>query len=259
MNNPNVMRMMRKYKGFTNAVKLMLNQEYKFLGGERIQDMFIQDLLQEYNKHLKDGWKLDAGQTVWWAVHKSEKPSRSKTIENTRMVPVVLSIASIEDLKLRLEGYSAKEIRRFKVARILREAYEQDGVLNQADISQLIGVSAGTISKDIREYQLEHEEVLPYRGTIHDMGPTLTHKKIIIKQFIRNIPTPEIARRTSHSEEACDRYIKAYKKVLKLYRDGFPVENISSELEMSKALVREYVAIIEEDQQEKEGKNDKCQ
>ena len=175
------------------------------------------------------------------------------------MVPVVLSIASIEDLKLRLEGYSAKEIRRFKVARILREAYEQDGVLNQADISQLIGVSAGTISKDIREYQLEHEEVLPYRGTIHDMGPTLTHKKIIIKQFIRNIPTPEIARRTSHSEEACDRYIKAYKKVLKLYRDGFPVENISSELEMSKALVREYVAIIEEDQQEKEGKNDKCQ
>lgn len=251
--------MMRKYKGFENAVKLMLNQEYKFLGGERIQDMFIQDLLKEYDKHLKDGWKLDAGQTVWWAVHKNEKPSRSKTIENTRMVPVVISIASIEDLKLRLEGYSVKEIRRFKVARILREAYEQNGVLNQADVSQLIGVSAGTISKDIREYQLEHEEILPYRGTIHDMGPTLTHKKIIIKQFIRNIPTPEIARRTSHSEEACDRYIKAYKKVRKLYLDGFPVENIASELEMSKTLIREYVAIIEEDRQEKEGKNDLSQ
>lgn len=77
---------------------------------------------------------------------------------------------------------------------------EQDGVLNQADVSLLIGVSAGIIGKDIREFQLERGVILPYRGTIHDIGPTLTHKKIIIQQFVRNVPTPEIARRTSHSE-----------------------------------------------------------
>ena len=247
MIDQNAVRMKRKYKGFTNAVKLMLKQEYKFLGGDRIQDMFIQDLMNEYNKYLKDGWKLDAGQTVWWAVHKNEKPSRNKTIENTKMVPVILSIASIEDIDLRLNGYSAKEIRRYKVARLLRESFEQGGVLNQADVSQLIGVSSGTISKDIREYQMEHDEVLPYRGTIHDIGPTLTHKKIIVKQFLRNVPTPEIARRTSHSEEACDRYIKSFKKVGKLHSEGLPVENISSDLEMSKNLVKEYVEIIEEE------------
>jgi hypothetical protein len=68
----------------------------------------------------------------------------------------------------------------------------------------------------------------------------------IIQQFVRNIPTPEIARRTCHSEEACDRYIEDFKKVQKLFNDGIPVENIASELEMSKALVREYMAIVEE-------------
>ncbi len=31
----------------------MLNQEYKFLGGDKIQDMFIEDLLEEFNRHLK--------------------------------------------------------------------------------------------------------------------------------------------------------------------------------------------------------------
>lgn len=258
MNDLNTERMIRKHKGFVNSIKLMLTQEYKFMGGEKIQDLFISDLLNEFNRHLKDGWKLDAGQTVWWAAHKNETPGRNKTIENTKMVPVILSIASIDDLKLRLDGYSAKEIRRFKVARLLKEAYGQNGVLNQADVSQLIGVSSGTISKDIREYQLEHNVVLPYRGTIHDMGPTLTHKKIIIRQFIRNVPTPEIARRTSHSEEACDRYIKSFKRVLKLYRDKFPVENIAAELDMSIGLVREYVAIIEEEASKKEEeKNDK--
>ena len=239
-------RMLRKHQSFTNAIKQMLNNEYKFLGGDKIQDMFIEDLLKEFDTPLKDGWKLDAGQTVWWAAHKDELPCRNKTIENTRMVPVILSIASQEDLRLRLDGYSAKEIRRFKVARILNEALEQGGVLTQADVSLLIGVSSGTIGKDIKEYQIEHDVVLPYRGTIHDIGPTLTHKRIIIQQFVKNIPTPEIARRTSHSEEACDRYIKGFKKVQKLYKDGLPPENIAAELEMSKALVREYVAIVDE-------------
>jgi hypothetical protein len=256
VNDSNAERMLNKYKGFTNAIKLMLKQEYKFLGGDKIQDMFVQDLLKEFNRHLKDGWKLDAGQTVWWAAHKDETPGRNKTIENTRMVPVVLSIASQDDLKLRLDSCSAKEIRKYKVARILREAYEQGGVLNQADVSQLIGVSAGTIGKDIKEFQLEHSVVLPYRGSIHDMGPTLTHKKIIIQQFVRNISTPEIARRTCHSEEACDRYIKGFKKVQKLFNDRIPVENIASELEMSKALVREHVAIVQETTKDERGEKE---
>jgi hypothetical protein len=46
--------------------------------------MFIKYLLEEFNRHLKDGWKLDASQVVWWAVHKDEYPGRNKTIENTR-------------------------------------------------------------------------------------------------------------------------------------------------------------------------------
>ena len=253
MTGSNDDRTLRKYKGFANSVKQMLTREYKFLGGDKIQDMFIHDLLIEFDKHHKDGWKLDAGQVVWWAAHKDEVPGKNKTIENTRMVPVVLSIARQEDLKLRLDVFSAREIRKFKVARILREAYEQDGVLNQADVSLLIGVSAGTVGKDIREFQTEQGVVLPYRGTIHDMGPTLTHKKIIIQQFVRNIPTPEIARRTSHSEEACDRYIKGFKKVLKLHGEGMPAENIASDLEMSKSLVQEYVEIIEDMADTKKG------
>jgi hypothetical protein len=246
MNDLNAERTLRKFKGFANSVKLMLNQEYKFLGGDRIQDMFIQDLLIEFERHMKDGWKLDAGEVVWWAAHKDELPGRGKTIENTKMVPVILSIANQDDLRLRLDGYSAKEIRKCKIARILREAYEQGGVLNQADVSLLIGVSTGTVGKDIKEFQIDHGVILPYRGTIHDIGPTLTHKKIIIEQYVRNIPTPEIARRTCHSEQACDRYIKGFKKVQKLHRDGIPAENIASELEMSKSLVRQYVEIVED-------------
>ena len=35
MKDSNAERMLRKYKGFANSVKQMLNQEYKFLGGDK--------------------------------------------------------------------------------------------------------------------------------------------------------------------------------------------------------------------------------
>ena len=37
MKDSNAERMLRKYKGFANSEKKMLNQEYKFLGGDKIR------------------------------------------------------------------------------------------------------------------------------------------------------------------------------------------------------------------------------
>lgn len=232
-------------KGMGSAIKNLLNSEYKFLGGDRIQDMFVEDVLKLFNNFHRDAWNLEAGQTLWFAVHKDEKPSYGKTLEKTRIVPVVLSVTHIEDRELRANGYSHKEIRMFRIARILKEAYDQGGVLTQADLAELLGVSIGAVGKDIREYQLENQVVLPYRGTIHDIGRATTHKKIIIGLFLKNIPTPDIARMTGHTEEACDRYIKAFKRVRTL-NGTMNVQEIARTLGMSEFLVKEYIAIIEE-------------
>jgi CRP-like cAMP-binding protein len=124
-------------------------------------------------------------QTFWFAVHKDEEPSYSKTPDKTKIVPVILSVTHAEDRELRANGYSHKEIRKMRIARILKEAYEQNGVLTQADAAELLGVSIGVVGKDIREYQTENQVVLPYRGTIHDIGRAMTHKKIIIGLYLK--------------------------------------------------------------------------
>lgn len=95
---------------------------------------------------------------MWFAVCADEKPSYGKTLEKTRE-----------------NGYSHKELRKFKVARILREAFEQKVALSQADVAEMLGVSTGTVSRDIREYQIENQVVLPYRGTMHDLGRAINH------------------------------------------------------------------------------------
>jgi len=45
---------------------------------------------------------------------------------------------------------------------------------------------------------------------VHDLGRAITHKRIIIRLYLERYLTPEIARRTKHSDETCDRYIRTF-------------------------------------------------
>jgi DNA-binding XRE family transcriptional regulator len=242
-------------KSIGSAIKSLLTSEYKFLGGDKVQEMFVRDVMKLFKEYNRDSWNLEPGQTMWFAVCADEKQGYGKPLEKTRITPVILSVVHDEDRKTRENGYSHKELRKFKVARLLREAYEQKGVLSQADVAEMLGVSTGTISKDIKEYQIENQVVLPYRGTIHDLGRAITHKKIIIGHFLKNVPTPDIARITGHTEEACDRYIKAFKKVRTLH-ESMNHQEIARTLDMSEFLVKEYIAIIEEFNKKEEKVND---
>ncbi len=242
-------------KSIGSAIKSLLTSEYKFLGGDKVQEMFVEDVMKLFKEYNRDAWNLEPGQTMWFAVCADEKQGYGKPLEKTRITPVILSVVHDEDRKTRENGYSHKELRKFKIARLLREAYEQKGVLSQADVAEMLGVSTGTVSKDIREYQIENQVVLPYRGTIHDLGRAITHKKIIIGQFLKNVPTPDIARITGHTKEACDRYIKAFKKVRTLH-GSMNHQEIARTLDMSEFLVKEYIAIIEEFKKKEEKVND---
>lgn len=143
-------------KGIESAIKHLINEEYAFIGGEKIQEMFANDMVRLFREYSRDPWNLEVGQTLWFAVDKNEKPGPAKTLAKMRITPVILSVTHEEDRQMRTNGYSHKEVRRFKVARLLKEAYSQNGVLTQADVAEILGVSAGTVGKDIQEYQNEY-------------------------------------------------------------------------------------------------------
>jgi hypothetical protein len=63
------------------------------------------------------------------------------------------------------------------------------------------------------------------------------------KLYKQEYQTPEIARKTNHTEEYCDRYIKAYKKVEKLIKKMEP-KKIARTLEIGISLVKEYLSLI---------------
>jgi len=128
--------------------------------------------------------------------------------------------------------------------RMFNEAYKQGALLSNVDVSVLIGVSPTTVSKHTREFMEREGVVIPTRGTVHDLGMATTHKKVIIRLFMDGHLTPAIARITNHSEEAVDRYIRAFEKV-NLLKDQ-EVDYIHKATGMSRWLVESYLAIIKE-------------
>lgn len=60
------------------------------------------------------------------------------------------------------------------------------------------------------------------------MGPTLTHKKIIIeKLFIEQKPVQQVSRETYHSLAAIQKYISTFKQVLLCKQKGMSLEEVT--------------------------------
>lgn len=223
----------------------LIARDYSTLSGDKVRKMFAEDMVKLVRKTYKDNTQLEVGQILWIGVDKNERPSYGKNARNTRFKPVILTPISKKDFKMRSNGYSNREVRESRIVRLFHEAHDQGTLLTNADVGIILGVSAGTVSKQAREYMERENKVLPTRGIVHDIGRAVTHKRIIVRLYLQGHLVPEIARMSNHSEEAADRYIRAFNKV-RMLKDKLDVRGISRTLEMSEYLVKEYLSILDE-------------
>lgn len=234
------------YKSFQGALDAFFEQECPQIGGSRTRQTLVNFIYDMVLKFFPETNHLRQGQTVWTTVHKDARGSYGKLIKNTELTPVVLTLVQSEDAMDRARGKKLREIKKDATARLCREAYAQNGCLTETELAVILKMSSVTVGKYLREYETENKTVLPRRGTIHDMGPTLTHKKIIIeKLFIEQKTVQEVIRETCHSARAIERYITSFKQILLCYRKGMNIDEIAFSVRKTKNLVQEYLDIIE--------------
>jgi Protein of unknown function (DUF1670). len=125
----------------------MIQRDYQFIAGDKIQQMFADDVVDLVKKCYKDPWKLDVGQILWYGVKVSEKPNYGKNSKNTPLTPIILTLVSKEDLEMKNTGYSDREIREMKMVRLFKETYDQGALLTHSDVAFLLHVSTGTVSR----------------------------------------------------------------------------------------------------------------
>ena len=95
-------------------------------------------------------------------------------------------------------------------------------------------------------YQKEKNVLLPLRGVVQDIGPSITHKVKIIQLHTKNYSTLDIARATSHAPSSVDRYINDFQRVKLLYEKKMGLSEIAYLTSLSEHLVNEYVKIVKD-------------
>ena len=133
------------------------------------------------------------------------------------------------------------------VGRLCEQADDQSGCLTSAELAILLKTTPATIGNYIRAYENQTGRLLPRRGTIHDLGPTLTHKKEICRLlFLEQRSVSETCRITRHTPQAVNRYITNFKQVLTCKTNGLDVQQTAFATKLSRPLVEEYHRLFDE-------------
>ena len=236
-----------KSKTFESALEVFFEREFPQLGGALVRPLIVKEIKKMVETYYPLTKRMKMGQIMWVGVAKEEKQSYGKRLENTKLRPVILDFCSAEDMEAQFKNTKNREIRKQMVARLYTEAFEQGVCLTSADIAALLKVSISTISKYAREYEKENDCLLPRRGTIHDIGRSITHKAVICRKVILERKSIEdTARETNHSVEAVTRYVVNFKRIYKCLEKGLSVEDTAFAVKVSKNLILEYVNIMED-------------
>jgi predicted transcriptional regulator len=235
------------YKCLAGALTAFFGRECPQIGGILTRQTLVRSICEMVEKFYPAAGTLGPGQISWPTVHKDERPAYGKTAAGTQMTTVVLDLVQPGDAADRAAGKPLREVKKEAAARLCRQAYEQDGCLTGAELAILLKISPSTVSKYIAECETETGSVLPRRGTIHDMGPSITHKRIIIqKLFIEQKTVQAVCRETCHSSAAVGRYITSFKQILLCWKKGMDLAEIAFSVRKTRRLVQEYLTIIEE-------------
>jgi DNA-binding CsgD family transcriptional regulator len=235
------------YKSFDGALEAFFASECPQIGGIKTRQVLVTAIRNMIDSFFPATNHLRSGQTIWSAVHKHEESSYGKTITKSRLTPVILDLLPQEEIKARSQGTRLRDIKREATARLFQQAYAQDGVLTNAEVALLLKISPSTVGKYIAQWEIQNSSSLPRRGTIHDMGPTLTHKKEILQKLIFEGKSVEcVCRETKHSPEAVLRYTNNFKQVLLCRRKGLSHTEISFATKLSIRLIEEYHVLIDQ-------------
>ena len=196
-----------------------------------------QDCLFAQSVHLKPGQMrvilLELG-----AAH-------GRSLRQTATKEVTWTVnAGADDLQIERE-HGQKALRLHRIQRLLNEAVEQGTAATQEDLAAVLHVSVRTIKRHCAELQQQGIS-LPTRGNLQGIGRGQTHKAQIVGRWLRGETYDQVARHTRHSLTCIKRYIQTFVRVVQFHRKMFSLGEISLALQIGEALVKEYLAIYQQ-------------
>jgi hypothetical protein len=180
------------------------------------------------------------GQVVYTAVAVGERAGRP--IRHCRTVPVTLTVLHSSDGEL-LHAAGSPKLRQTRLARVCCEAYRQGATLSHEDLAVLLALDLSTVRRLAASCAREGQ-LLPTRGRVQDIGPTVSHKEQVIRLYFSGVLPARIATRTGHSLGSVERYLADFARVAHLHLRGVAAESIARVTDLSPRLVAAYLDLV---------------
>lgn len=226
-------------KNARNAIIQKISEDFNLM--PIVAEAYYKQISTYFAQHADV--QLTSGQICYEAVA-AEEPA-GKHIALAKKVSCRLKLNDIEtDLEV-LADYGLAGLRRHRILRLTKEAYDQDALLTYEDLAVLLASSPATMKRDIQHLRREGYFVMT-RGTKLDMGPGLSHKTQILELYFKAYTFTEIEQKTNHSERAVYRYLRDFTHVATLHAQDFPSGQIRLITHLSDRLIREYLSLYEQ-------------
>lgn len=233
-------------KTFRSALSQFLQTEFGSTFGPNVRQLFVERVKALFEEFHPPRARLSFGQMLWTAVAANHRPNSQTRIEETPLVPIVLDVVTEQDIEDTINLHKRSDIRERKIIRLFRQAYEQGAVLAQADVALILHLTKSSVANALAKHQKATKEIIPSRGSIHDMGTTFSHKPIICyKRLVEKKSTSEVAKETGHSPKAVERYVVDLRRVLACKNRGLNPEETATVVGHSTRLVKEYLDLIQ--------------
>ncbi len=194
-----------------------------------------------YKPYFDNSPNLKPGQLYFETVSIIAKPGEA--LSDCSMVTVILTLNDEDsDLEIR-EKEGVVALRQHRLERVAEEAFQQGGLLTLEDIAyRLFNCGVRTLSRDLQE--LKNKGIIPpLRSIVKDMGRAISHRSLIIKEWLQGKEYSDISKKTHHSVGSVKNYVDKFKRVVILMQEEQEVNTISFLVKISSSLTEEYVAL----------------
>lgn len=219
----NFIKELENYCGFFPALAERVEQDLRELARE-ISNTRCQD-----------------NEIVYYAV--SDQEPAGKPLSECELIPVHIEYTTPKDQKV----FEKEGVNKLKWQRALRYATQcryQGALLNQIDLSFLIGISPAVLQRLTKEHD---KTLLPTRGNMVDMGPAVSHAEKIIGLYLQGYTETQVKRKTGHELTSIERYLEAFIKVVGLLEfEGLNPAQIRKVMGCSRRLVDKYLELYHE-------------
>jgi DNA-binding CsgD family transcriptional regulator len=152
-----------------------------------------------------------------------------------------------------LQEQGAAGFRQARILDLCQEALSQGALLTREDLAyRVFFVSTRTITRDLNVLRENNPDLMiPFRSTVHDMGPVLTHRTKIVRLALEGRTMTQICHIMKHSPQAVNNYVSTFTRCVYLKRQDMQVGQIAFLLRRGKSLVQQYLDIVTECESDK--------